>query len=482
VRRPGGENGFTLIELIATMIVLGVAAAMAAPLALELTRSATSAERSRVELGDARRALETIGQTLRAAPELDETVPGESGLESLGGGAFERADGLAVRLEEGALWLLEGGDRRLLAAPVESAAFRGYEADGATEAADAAMIRRVEYEVTTGGLTLAGVAALRTPGATATITWTVDNIGELYVNGTLVDQNDNWMQARQATVALREGENVIAVRARDTGGPAAILVDVELGGSRVGTSGAWRVSRSASAGWTDVGFDDVAWDSATEHGAVGTGAWGTRVRDFPGESPAVWIWTNDLQNDNEAYFRATLGVSGGSVAIVDVSAIDFDERELVAFGGYQDGQFGLSSSFETLDGGRTLRLAGNAWKAIEFPYEPTANTVIEFEFASPLAGEIQGIGLAQDLDIDARRAIQVSGEQHWGWHRAPDVPAYAGEGAFRSYRVRLGDLPREFPSGETRYLVFISDDDNREHDDGLLGEALFRNVRVYEGW
>ena len=53
------------------------------------------------------------------------------------------------------------------------------------------------------------------------------------------------------------------------------------------------------------------------------------------------------------------------------------------------------------DGGATLRIVGNGWKKVAFPYVVTADTVLEFDFSSSVEGEIQGIGFDTD-DVISR--------------------------------------------------------------------------------
>ncbi len=483
MRRAGANSAFTLIELVATMLVLGITAAMAAPLALELSRTSRSAMETRRVVGDASGALAHVAALLREAPSLDETAPGENGLATLSETGFQRADGTGVSIAGDTLDLVIGGVRWPLLAGVESFSLRGLEADGLTEASDPADVRRVEIELVSGGVSLASVAALRVAGTAVDLHWTADNIGEVYLNGSLIDADGDWQRARSVSATAREGLNVVAIHARDTGGPAAALLDVELEGARVGTGASWRVSLAAPAGWEAPNFDDSAWDAATDYGPYGVAPWNDRVSGFGDDTTGRWIWSASNESDNEVWLRGSFEIIDGQLVVPGApgAGSTFTPPEIIAFGGSQDGQYGLPTEFEVLDGGATLRLSGNAWKAIALPYTVTENTIIEFEFASDQEAEIQGVGLSRDLNIDDARAIQVWGQQGWARHRAPAVAAYSSGGGFQRYSIRVGDLDRNYPLGEVADLVLINDDDNREHDDGVLGESRFRHVRVHEG-
>ena len=70
-----------------------------------------------------------------------------------------------------------------------------------------------------------------------------------------------------------------------------------------------------------------------------------------------------------------------------------------------------------------LQIEGNGWKAIDFPYTVTEDTVLEFEFRSDAEGEIHGIGFDNDNSLSAEYDVQAA--------RYPDL----GQQRLRRLRV-----------------------------------------------
>jgi hypothetical protein len=123
--------------------------------------------------------------------------------------------------------------------------------------------------------------------ARATVDIAVDNYWTLYVNGKEVQSGEGWAEAVRVPVAalLQKGRNVIAVKARNAGGPAGALVRVmvRVAGkdTEIDSNAEWRASREASEGWATADFDDSGWQKAVSFGRPPTGPWGD-VR-FPKE-------------------------------------------------------------------------------------------------------------------------------------------------------------------------------------------------------
>ena len=69
---------------------------------------------------------------------------------------------------------------------------------------------------------------------------------------------------------------------------------------------------------------------------------------------------------------------------------------------------------EIKGGGKELRLSEDAWKSINFAYDVTANTVLEFEFAGTNEGEVYGIGFDNDVFLSIERIFQLFGTQERG--------------------------------------------------------------------
>ncbi len=169
------------------------------------------------------------------------------------------------------------------------------------------------------------------------------------------------------------------------------------------------------------------------------------------------------------------GATGNQVQPVTVTApptggncpagsIDFNNFTTTAFA-TQDG----AGSINILDGGDTFQLIGNRWRASTQNYAITANTVVEFEFASDSQGEIHGIGMDEDNTLTQNRIFRVFGTQNYG---NAINPQYSGGGAFQSYSIPVG---QSFTGGSFR-LIFVNDKDAGTQNN----ESRFRCVRVFE--
>ncbi|MBI3799704.1 MAG: lamin tail domain-containing protein [Deltaproteobacteria bacterium] len=144
---------------------------------------------------------------------------------------------------------------------------------------------------------------------TANVMISVDNAYELYVNGVLVGTGNDWFNAQTfSTLPLRLGRNVIAVKGTNAGWVAGMLTEVSVGGQRLGTSSAWKVSAQEEPGWNTVGFDDRSWVAATAYGNYGVEPWGTRATGIPVDTPAQWIWTADNDSNDTVYLRYSFSV------------------------------------------------------------------------------------------------------------------------------------------------------------------------------
>lgn len=134
-----------------------------------------------------------------------------------------------------------------------------------------------------------------------------------------------------------------------------------------------------------------------------------------------------------------------------------------------DQDFPANGSVEVLNSGNTLRLSGNRWQRLPFAYTATADTVLEFDFASNQLGEIHAIGFASGATVPGAQLFKLYGHQEISWNN--DFNSYSGNGAAQHYRIPLG----EYYTGAINNLFFIMD------DDAVVGaESLFSNIRVYE--
>jgi len=149
-------------------------------------------------------------------------------------------------------------------------------------------------------------------------------------------------------------------------------------------------------------------------------------------------------------------------------SIDFTSYGLES---YADQNF--SNTYSVVDAA-TLRLTNNTWLRSTQSYTVTADTVIEFQFASGSQGEIHAIGFDENQTLnDSPRHFQFWGTQNWtGAGKAQVTPTqYSGGGSYETFQVRPGD----FYTGGGMRLVFTND-----NDAGSGNEGLFRCVRVFE--
>ena len=118
----------------------------------------------------------------------------------------------------------------------------------------------------------------------ATVLVSADDEFEMHVNGALVGRGSAWQDLMRfdLTPHLRAGANVMAVRARNEGGPAGLLVSLraEIDGDAdvlVQSDASFRTSDASAEdvrGYEDVGFDDADWVSAQQTVSYGGSPWG----------------------------------------------------------------------------------------------------------------------------------------------------------------------------------------------------------------
>jgi putative heme-binding domain-containing protein len=121
-----------------------------------------------------------------------------------------------------------------------------------------------------------------------TLDITADDAFRVWVNGTEIGSGDRWQRVYQFDVMkqLVHGKNVVAVEAKNNHpSPAGLLVRlayVPNGMSKLAmvSDGSWKASKTAPAGWQQVGFDDGAWSRVRVLGPVGqAGPWKNLVWD-----------------------------------------------------------------------------------------------------------------------------------------------------------------------------------------------------------
>ncbi len=174
--------------------------------------------------------------------------------------------------------------------------------------------------------------------------------------------------------------------------------------------------------------------------------------------------TNITRFDNQTYavnlfnWLAAAGPTSSDV-------LNFNNFSIDSYGGSND----ASGSVFIEDGGTSLRLEGNNWKKIDFPYTVTENTILEFDFTSSSQGEIHGIGFDTNTGHQPNRTFQLYGTQNWGILEFADYQQSAPN--TQQFRIRVGD----FYQGELNHLFFTNDDDANAN-----AVSSFSNIRIFE--
>jgi len=203
---------------------------------------------------------------------------------------------------------------------------------------------------------------------------------------------------------------------------------------------------------------NIKWSSSLD-GALGSGA-DLSVTLSEGQHTI----TASIVDSSGKTAKASISVN---VAAADNNQIIFNSG---GFESYEDDKPGVNSIVSLSEGGKTINLTGNAWKAVLYPYKVTANTILEFSFSSARQGEIHAIGFDTDKKQSLNRLFQLYGSQRWGGIQ--DFNNYNGGGSKKAYKIPLG----KFYKGDMQYLVFVMDHDVKNPN----GESIFSNIRVYE--
>ncbi|MCP4992233.1 MAG: Ig-like domain-containing protein, partial [Gammaproteobacteria bacterium] len=153
-------------------------------------------------------------------------------------------------------------------------------------------------------------------------------------------------------------------------------------------------------------------------------------------------------------------------------------NDWISFNDYSVGSYDLNQDtpggYSIEDSGATLHITGNHWKQIAYTYTVTANTVLEFDFKSPVGGEMHVIGFDNSASsLSDTNGFQLYGTQvypNWGIQDFHDYGGYAP--GWNHYTIPVG----QYYTGAFSYLCFGNDDDASD-----AGEGYFRDVTVYDG-
>src|SRR5262245_12341517 len=119
----------------------------------------------------------------------------------------------------------------------------------------------------------------RTPPLTwnARLAVSADDEAEVYVNSVRVATCQRWNEPARAEVSVRlnQGDNVIAVRARNRSGGAGLLIQLNLNGqTNLVSDGSWLADTDEEPNWSALRFNAAHWQSARVLGPLGIAPWG----------------------------------------------------------------------------------------------------------------------------------------------------------------------------------------------------------------
>src|SRR5690625_474158 len=180
----------------------------------------------------------------------------------------------------------------------------------------------------------------------AEILITADDSYRLWVNGSYIAETDGrengWQQANLHTVALAEDNNTFAVQTTNDGGtPAGLIATIRItfddGSQQVfHTDESWKVSKTITDGFQEVGFDDSGWDEASDLGSYGSNPWGDQVRD-PVEDPLPAPLLRKEFSVSQDIASATMFLTAGGYADVTINGEAMSDEMLTpGFADYDD--------------------------------------------------------------------------------------------------------------------------------------------------
>jgi len=285
--------------------------------------------------------------------------------------------------------------------------------------------------------------------------------GDCSITARVVTQQNTSVNAK-AGIMIRE---TLAAGSRN----AAVFVKPPAGGIYF----RWRATTDGNSGATYAGLGGIGapyWMRITRVGNTFTAY----------RSPDNVTWTQlgtpqTIAMGNSVYIglaqtssTTALGTSTFSnVSVAGASgSVNFNSTPPSAYAA-QDTSNG---SVAVQDGGATLKLTGNRWQKVSYPYTITPNTVLEFDFKSPVQGELHAIGVETDnTEGNSGSAFfQLYGTQSWGYQTYRD---YSGTD-WKHYTISVGATT----TGAKSYLVFVNDKDSAP----FTNESYFRNVQLHE--
>jgi serine/threonine protein kinase len=188
----------------------------------------------------------------------------------------------------------------------------------------------------------------------------------------------------------------------------------------------------------------------------------------PSEETQETIVAEELATENPFLFPMNITVESSDTRPVTTGVFNFNDVSIDSYAGSQD-ETGTATK---QDNGSTLKLVGNNWKSINFPYKITKNTVLEFDFKSPRQGESHAIGFDNDNKHSAGTAFKLYGTQEDN-QRNPGFENYLNAaGKWVHYKIPVGN----FFQGDFDRIYFENDKDEGEAN----AVSLYSNLKVYE--
>lgn len=155
MRVHGRQHGFTLVEVIASIVIMSVIAAVVLPVMTTFSRRHAEAATERAAVQRIAHAGDRLARVLRESPTRSD---GRLAIDAAETDALRFSDGRGIELDGSDLMLhLPDGRSGLLLSDVETFQIGLLDASGAAAPVDPIEGWRITYELTAEGQTLAGV-------------------------------------------------------------------------------------------------------------------------------------------------------------------------------------------------------------------------------------------------------------------------------------------------------------------------------------